>query len=194
MICSLNLVCRFPQDNILTSFGILGLRPISFLSKPDLQDYGKEEINTLCAYYGEPQTVSWKAEGVIEKATSQPIINSAETKAEWSYLKHVVLAEKYPRDKLSLLWQLIYTYHKDDFPNLLKLASLAITSAVHTAGCERAFSVQNRILTKSRSRLNITTQDQLMAVKMCPVPIDYEAVIQLWKNKKERRIYELKLK
>lgn len=100
-------VCRFPKDNILSSFGILGLRPISFLSKTDLQEYGNKEINTLCDYYGKPQTVSWKADGVTEKATSQPVINSTETKAEWSYLKHVVLAEIYPRDKLSSLWQLI---------------------------------------------------------------------------------------
>lgn len=136
--------------------------------------------------------MSWKAEGVTEKATSQPVINSDETKAEWSYLKNVVLAEKYPRNKLSSLWQLINTYHKEDFPNLIKLASLAITSAVHTAGCERGFSVQNKILNKSRNRLTITTQDQLMGVKLCSVPIDYEAVVQLWKNKKERRVYELK--
>ena len=77
-----------------------------------------------------------------------------------------------------------------DFPNLIKLAQLALTSAVHTAGCERGFSAQNAILTKGRNRLLVENQHKLMRVKMT-ADIDYEQVIQIWRQK-NRRLYKAK--
>ena len=91
--------------------------------------------------------------------------------------------EHYPRHSMSSLWQLISKYHKADFPNLIKLAQLALTSAVHTAGCERGFSAQNAILTKGRNRLLVENQHKLMRVKMT-ADIDFEQVIQIWRQKK----------
>ena len=85
---------------------------------------------------------------------------------------------------------LISKYHKADFPNLIKLAQLALTSAVHTAGCERGFSAQNAILTKGRNRLLVENQHKLMRVKMT-ADIDYEQVIQIWRQK-NRRLYKAK--
>ena len=41
------------------------------------------------------------------------------------------------------LWNLIHKYHKDEFPNLITLASLALTAPIHTADCGRRFSLQN---------------------------------------------------
>ena len=92
--------------------------------------------------------------------------------------------------KSSCLWQLISKYHKADFPNLIKLAQLALTSAVHTAGCERGFSAQNAILMKGRNRLLVENQHKLMRVKMT-ADIDYEQVIQIWRQK-NRRLYKAK--
>ena len=63
------------------------------------------------------------------------------------------------------LWHLIAKFHPE-FPNLNVLARLALTSSVHTAGCERGFSVQNRILTTFRNRLTIENQQKLMRVKI----------------------------
>ena len=105
-------------------------------------------------------------------------------------VKETVLAEHYPRHSMSSLWQLISKYHKADFPNLIKLAQLALTSAVHTAGCERGFSAQNAILTKGRNRLLVENQHKLMSVKMT-ADIDYEQVIQIWRQK-NRRLYKAK--
>ena len=109
---------------------------------------------------------------------------------EWALVKETVLAEHYPRHSMSSLWQLISKYHKADFPNLIKLAQLALTSAVHTAGCERGFSAQNAILTKGRNRLLVENQHKLMRVKMT-ADIDYEQVIQIWRQK-NRRLYKAK--
>ena len=104
------------------------------------------------------------------------------------------LAEKYPRDKSIDLWKFIHKYHKDDFPQMIKLAALYFTIAVHTAGCERGFSVQNSTLTPSRNRLLEVTQDKLMRIRLGPErgAFDFPAALDLWKKKKDRRLYELK--
>ncbi|KAL3843061.1 hypothetical protein ACJMK2_021016 [Sinanodonta woodiana] len=133
---------EFLADNLLTSFGIFATRPISIMSKTEMDIYGDEEIDRLCTYYGETKT----------RKTSEPVVDSVKAKIEETFLKKVVLAEK------------------EDFPNLLKLVALALTSAVHTTGCEHGFSAQNRILVKARNRLNIETQHKLRTVKLCTVP------------------------
>ncbi|KAK3083071.1 hypothetical protein FSP39_013172 [Pinctada imbricata] len=96
---------------------------------------------------------------------------------------------------MQLLWGLIWKYHKDKFPNLLTLARLALTSTVHTAGCERGFSVQNQILTKLRNRLNVETQSKLMRVKLCCLErnVIVEKALSVWRKSKTRRAYALKM-
>jgi len=68
-------------------------------------------------------------------------IDPVKCQKEWQELKGVFLAEKYPRDKSNALWQLIQKCHGSDFPEMIKLGQLYFTLAVHTAGCERGFSV-----------------------------------------------------
>ena len=83
---------------------------------------------------------------------------------EWLKLKQVVKVQQYTRASMEQLWNLIAVYHKDDFPNLITLASLALTHPVHTADCERAFSSQNSVTTATRNRLSSDKCDQLMRV------------------------------
>jgi len=66
---------------------------------------------------------------------------------------------------------------------LIKLASLAITCPVNTAGCERGFSVQNQILVPLRNRLT--------PVKISAPPADtfnFERALELWKLAKKRKL------
>jgi len=164
------------------------MRPISFLSREELKVWGNEEISSLADYYGKSRTVTW--EDGAKQETSQPLIEPKHCLEEWSILKEVVLAEKYPCDSMKDLWHLIVKYHKQDFTNLVTLAQLALTSAVHTAGCERGFSAQNQILTKGRNRLLIENQHKLMLIKTCTDDIDYNEVISEWRCAKQRRIYK----
>ena len=60
--------------------------------------------------------------------------------------------------------QQIQWFHGDQFPNILKLAKLAVTLPVHTADVERVFSAQNLICTDLRNRISPETQDMLMRV------------------------------
>jgi hypothetical protein len=162
-----------------------------------LEEFGVSEIDTLCQFYGKERAVEWCDENGNHKNTSEPVISGEETKAEWTCLKRVVIAEHFPRDCFWKLWNLIATHHKEQFPNLIVLAQLALTSAVHTAGCERGFSMQNQILTKLRNRLTVDTQGKLMSVKMCPLDRKtlVEKALGVWKSeKKNRKIYTLKEK
>jgi len=112
-----NIQCRFPADDLLTSFGILAMRPISMMLKTEVDTYWDEEIDKLCTYYGEAKTVQWEISRSIEKKTSEPVIDSVKAKIEWAFLKKVVLAEKYPQGVMCKLWHLIDHHHREDFPN-----------------------------------------------------------------------------
>ena len=76
---------------------------------------------------------------------------------------------------------------------MIKLGQLYFTLAVHTAGCERGFSVQNSTLTPSRNRLQEATQDTLMRVPLGPDRdhFNFASALTKWKDKKDRQIYEL---
>ena len=172
------------------------MRPLSFLSAHQLEEYGTKEIKALCDFYGSPQTSSWLEDGEQQEKTSQPLIDPVKTIEEWQLVKQVVIAEQYPRDSMHQLWSLIVKYHPE-FPNLNILAKLALTSSVHTAGCERGFFVQNRILTTFRNRLNIDTQHCLMMLKLdshSRLTFNFDLALLKWKKTKDRRLYELKYK
>ena len=111
---------------------------------------------------------------------------------EWLKLKHVVKSQTYPRDRLQVLWTLIAQYHSEEFPNLIKLASLALTHPVHTADCERAFSNQNLVTTALRNRLSAEHIQQLMLVNIEGGPLDQfnfvDAIVN-WRSSKKRSIF-----
>ena len=69
-----------------------------------------------------------------------------------------------------------------------------LTLAVHTARCERSFSVQNNILTPSRNRLKPVVQQKLIRVKLGPerASFNFQAALLKWRAVKDRRIYKLK--
>ena len=128
---------RFPanESNVMFAFGVLGLRPISFLSHKDLIDWGNDQIEILISHFGHTKT------SAISGKTADPVIDAESTRKEWGLVKPLVIKSGYPRDKMSTLWGFINTYHKDEFPNLIKLAALALTAPIHTSDC--GFSAQN---------------------------------------------------
>ena len=185
---------RFPSDSLLHAFSVLSMRPLSFLGASDLANYGVKEIKELCDRYGVDKTASWVADGQTHKQTSAAHFDPDETKKEWDQLKHVVLAEHYPRDSAAKLWKLIVKFHGDDFPNIVKLAVLSLTLAEHTAGCECGFSVQNLLLTLHRNKQSVKTQEELMRVMLGPAyaEFNFKHSLEIWKKKKQRRLYEMK--
>jgi len=82
---------------------------------------------------------------------------------EWREAKTIVKSLKYPVDQMKELWQLLTEHHKDDLPNIIKLAQICLILPLHTADCERTFSMQNQILTSKRNRLDHEQCDKLMS-------------------------------
>ena len=78
------------------------------------------------------------------------------------------------------------------FPNLVKLASIAVVLPVTTATVERTFSDMKMVKTRLRSRLGEDTLDY--ALRICiegPETLDdetLECIISHWKDQKKRRI------
>ena len=82
-----------------------------------------------------------------------------------SLVKTIVKSAKYPIDNMPSLWKTITLFHKDEGPEIIKLAQYALTLPFHTCSCERVFSNQNLIVTRLRSRLNLKISDRLLRVR-----------------------------
>ncbi|XP_071098775.1 zinc finger protein 862-like [Haliotis cracherodii] len=190
-----NISQRFPEQDLLAAIGVLGLRPISFLSKDELADWGNEQMEILIQQYGVEKTHTWTGDDKQQHTSSSPpIINPDDARSEWSDLKLKVLAEMYPRDTFANLWTLVNKYHREEFPNMIKLAQLALTLPVHTAGCERGFSAQNTILVPLRNRLLPATQDAIIRVKVEGKKLEdvnFSGALDCW-GKKKRLLFNLK--
>ena len=184
---------RFPEEdtNILNAFSALGLRPISFLSKSERDDWGNDKIEFLIDQYGKEKTSTPTEDQPL--VTVNPIINPSETRKEWAKVKDLVLNEGFHRDKLATLWSLIHKHYRDTFPNLLTLAALAMTAPIHTADCERGFSAQNAVKTPARNRLLTEKVDSLIMIKIEAGEMDsfdFVGALQCWHNSKQRKIFQ----
>ena len=115
-----NLNTRFPQGskNIISAFGILNMRPLSFVPTNEVSVWGDEELDVLLTQFAK------------EEAAGPALVNEQAVRYEWSVLKPLVLKQKYARDRMEDLWGIINHYHPDMFPSLLKLASIALTLPV----------------------------------------------------------------
>ncbi len=190
--------CRFPDQHIMTSFCVLGMRPITFLDHDELEEWGNASIDSLVSHFGVPQIHEYKdSNKEVHKSVSPAVIDGEKTKEEWRNIKQVVKAQGYPRYSTSQLWGLIKQYHSDQFPNLITLATLALTHPVHTSDCERAFSAQNLVTTPLRNRLSAEHCDQLMRVMIQGETLsnfDFIDALKDWRAAKARAIFSFKLK
>ena len=173
------------------------MRPISLLSNDDLLSWGNDDLSKLLDHFGQKIERVWVDDnGKQCKKISEPLVNPADCQKEWRELKSTVVFQKYPRDSFVSLWQMIAKFHRDAFPNLIKLAELALVLPVHTADVERGFSAQNNILTARRNRLLVETQNMILKQKL---EGDRErgdhymyGLVQRWKAKKDRKLFRLR--
>ena len=154
-----NLEERFPDTELMAAFTILALRPLSVVS--DVPAWGNDMLETLTDQYDKP-----KGEKEFKISKSKAKINPQETRDEWRRLKQTVLQQLYPRDNMKELLALITKFHKEEFPNMMKLAYYAITHATHTSDCERSFSNQNNITIAQRNRLCPENIDKIMRIQI----------------------------
>lgn len=175
---------RFPAEatDIVSNMAILCLRGLSLLSNDDRREYGHHQMQTLVDYYGQSED------------NQTPFIDGAETLLEWEKCKDVVVQQKYPCHTVQSTWKLLTTNHPDTFPNLTKLAMVAVLAPLQTATVERGFSVQNNIKVVARNRLSSDRLNTLMNISL-GLPIgqfDFEHAVMMWKKSKERRLFSKK--
>ena len=111
---------------------------------------------------------------------------------EWTHVKNLVVQEGYHRDKMSSLWGLICKNYKQQFPNLVHLAALAVTAPIHTSDCERGFSAQNQVKTALRNRISSERVDDLLIVKIKGEDLknfDFLAALQHWRTNKQSKLF-----
>ena len=102
------------------------------------------------------------------------------------------IQEKYPCDNMGTLWNIIHKFHKDTFPNMLKLAAFTLNLPVHTADCERAFSLQNNIKNSQRNRLLSDRLDTLMVISAegpAKEEFKFDQALLKWSKEKNRMIF-----
>jgi len=180
---------RFPDDdsNVIYAFSILVMRPLSFLSKAEVETWGNEKLEVLIRQYGETKVSTPTSEQ--PKVTCEPLINADDTRKEWTMVKNLVLHEGYPRDRMTVLWSLINQHHKQEYPNLLTLAALALLAPIHTADCERGFSAQNATRTALRNRLSAEKVDEIMTIRLeggDRKEFDFLEALHEWRAKKRK--------
>ena len=177
---------RFPENdkNIISAFAVLGLKPLGFLNREEVAQWGNDKLETLIEQFGK--------EKVRGDVVSPPIIEPEEVRLEWSSLKTLVVSEGYPRSSMGKLWNCIITYHRDAFPNMIKLAQVALTAPIHTCDCERGFSLQNRSKTSLRNRLGSERLKQLMTIVLEGPEMEkmnFRKDLLVWKNMCQRKIF-----
>lgn len=178
---------RFPTHStqVSAAFEVLALKPIEFLSKEDLVKHGDKQLGILTEHYG--------TERICKGVKSAAVVNPDFCRNEWIDLKNLVLNQGYPRDKFVTLYQIINKYHNSSFPNILKLAQLAMILPLHTADCERGFSAMSNIHDIKRNRLEPQRLQRLLMINIQGPDreeFDFNAAVNTWSSKKERRIFE----
>ena len=91
--------------------------------------------------------------------------------------------------KLVGTWKIIAEHHRESFPNLILLATLAIIHHIHTADCERAFSFQNVFTTSLRNRINSHHCNEQMKNIIMGAPLtefNFSVALAKWRAVKQR--------
>ena len=160
-----NLDSRFPDSSmsIATSFDMLALKGIRFMSDEDRENYGLDKIKVLTKHYD---------------------LSEKDVLRELEIFKSVVISNMYPTG-LDKLYKVLKEHHVETFPNILFLMEIALIMPLHTAQVERGFSAQNIIVTSRRNRISANIVDKLMMVK-CEgknsQDFNFDAALNKWKR------------
>jgi hypothetical protein len=161
---------------------VLKMDGIGLLSKDAVQSYGNAQIEKLLDHFSQ------------NHEEFEPVVDRESTIAEWKLVKQVVFEHKhlYANESMKALWQQLIHAHKGTFPQMTRLAQMALIFPLQTATCERVFSVQNNIITIKRNRLQESTTQRLMKVKLNGSPLsefNYLVALQAWRAENNRKIF-----
>ena len=179
---------RLKSSDVYSCFSIFD--PHLLPENEDLSTYGMSKLQTLIEFYGREQHVTFEGETNV----STPDVEEDNAKAEWNFFRRVLYKEFKELNMNEVYGKLLTDDTiKAAFPNIVSLASLAITLPVTTASVERSFNDMKLIKTRLRNRLGEESLDQ--AMRICiegPDTLsdaDLVEIITHWKEQKARRIF-----
>ena len=182
-VCFAEEICkglenRFKGNDIVSCFKILN--PVELpLRQVGMGSWGVLELEKLCNHFGQDLH--------IDEKKICALINVDATKRE--FFSYKVQASTEWHDKtFNDVWSMISWNQllRGKYENLRILADIARVQCVSTAQCERAFSIQNCIKTKTRNKLDTKHLECIMRVSMEDLCDDLDNVlmeaIALWRN------------
>jgi phosphotransferase system IIB component len=121
-----------------------------------LSTYGDDQISILAEHF----------KYVLDEAG----LNATSAETEWhglkDFVRRKVLAEQGLSLGVSSLWESILQTANEEFRNILGLVEIVLLFPIHTAECERGFSMMKRVKSDWRSRLKPSTLNDLLTVQL----------------------------
>ena len=153
-----NLKSRFPDGGLIGSFAVLD--PQNLPLSTDIPSYGNSEIETLSEHYGVPKNTDNGVE-------LEPLLNGTELKEEWVIFKQL-MSKNFSNLSLQGMAEKLLCSNEmqEQFPQMLKLLTIALTVPVSSVDCERGFSKQNLIKIKIRAKLKTENVSTLMKMSV----------------------------
>jgi hypothetical protein len=185
-----NLSVRFAEAPKVAQLGILAPDAAAFPPRREqLTAYGGAEIKALFELYGTEKVVDNKVFPPFLECHFATFRQEFRTFKQWA-------STSFARFSLEDTWSSIagnLTF-RDQVPNLLRVAQVAMVMFVSTACCERGFSRQNLIKSKLRAKMEIGLLDNLMRIGLVGPKrreFDFGPAIAIWKGgvKKRRRMF-----
>lgn len=151
-----NLQNRFPSEtlNVLEALNAI-FNPKKYPEcKNDLNTYGQKEISILMDKYS---------------IGDSPLINKDILEKNFKFFK--LLTFNFKSFEMRDYIKLLISDYKDEFPEFIKLAKVAITIPISSADAERGFSCMKRIKTDQRNRLKESKLQDLMMISLEGPPL-----------------------
>ena len=151
-------------------------------SVEETNKFGREHLETLLNHYGQEKTCD---AGVIP-----PVVSREGCLGELATFQRIVLRNR--QMETLKFWQLMITSYSDIYPAIIQLAVACLVILMSNAACERVFSTQNRIKSRLRSSMKISTLDMLMRISIEGPEIeqmDYAKALEYFKRMKNRRLF-----
>ncbi len=170
---------RFPNRSLFTSMKILNPREWPKNSQ-DLLFFGDDELENLLKYYEHPN--------IHDNNQCLPLFDVNKCRQEWAGFKIVVSNNLSSKD-IDIILPLLIQDYNDTFPNIIKLIQLIYCIPFSSVDCERGFSRQNQIKTKSRNSLTTDTLDMLMRISLEgpeSSKFNYNRAYTIWSSQKRR--------
>jgi hypothetical protein len=153
-----------------------------------LPTYGNAELDTLCEHDGSAKVTN-------DGCELPAALDAVEVKDEWIMFKQLI-SKNFRSCTIQVLLQRL-TVNQTlslQYPNIMKLLTIALTLPVSTVDCERGFSRHNLIKTRLRSCLLTKNVSTLMKIAIDTTDIqhlnnfDFNRAFVLWCSQKHRII------